>query len=126
MAESNSPSASTDSGDYDQVIKYITYIPHPRMHHRHSKKLPVSTGEIETRQVPTSHEQGTPIGVPTTTPSYAQPKGLDFGYNPEGVPYIKIHPGTDEFVILNLPLLPRTYKVAFMIEANFAKYFQRD
>ena len=122
MAESNPPSASTDPGDYDQAIKHITYIPHPRMHYRHSKKFPLSTGEKENRQAQTSSELNVPNGMSNTTPPPAQPKKVDFGTQ-EGVPYIKIHPGTDEFAILNLPLLPRTYKVAFMIEANFAKHF---
>ena len=122
MAESNPPSASTDPGDYDQAINHITYIPHPRMHYRHNKKFPLSTGEKENRQAQTSNELNAPIGMSTTTPPPAQPKVVDFGIQ-EGVPYVKIHPGTDEFAILNLPLLPRTYKVAFMIEANFAKHF---
>ena len=123
MAESNFPPASTDPGDYAQAINHITYIPHPRMHYRHSKKPSLSTGKNGNRQVRTSNESNTPVSVPTVTPPYAQPGVVDFGHNPEGVPYVKIHPGTDEFAILNLPLLPRTYKVAFMIEANFAKYF---
>ena len=123
MADSNLPSASTDPRGYDQAFKSITYIPHPRMHHRHSKKIPLSTGKNESRQARIGNELDTPVGGPTTTLPSSQPKVVDFGPNPEEVPYIRIHPGTDEFAILNLPLPTRTYKVAFMIEANFAKCF---
>ena len=108
-------------GNEDKAINYITYIPHPRVRYRHHGKASrIKEGSEQTLM---GNDRNQPMDESVKGPSGMRDGDGNGEFNSNRVPYLKLYPTTDDFAILNLPLLPQTYKIAFMIEAKFAKQF---